>query len=669
MKNLKTFFLLAALAAAAILAYLPGLSGDLVFDDRSNLEPVRLWTKGEIPWQQVVFDNQSGPLGRPVAMGTFVINAAISGDSVWGLKAGNLVLHLISACLLFFLLTLLSSKDKSLHPYRNWLPFVITAIWLLHPLLVSTVLYVVQRMAMLSALFTLATLIGYMGGRRLLDEGAKKRGVILLFVVVPSMILLAALSKENGLLAPLFCVLLEYVYFRPKTGERRPWPVQIFVTGTLTTLAAGTIAVAIFSPGLILDGYANRHFTIYERILTQSRVLFDYVGNLLIPVGPKLSLFRDNYPLSTGLLSPPSTLISISGWIALIAIAIKIRKTIPGFSAGIGIFMIGHAMESSVFPLMLYFEHRNYLSSVGVFWAIAALVATAAPYLVKNMSNPTAVRNAAIIALVLVLAGATHMRATIWQSNELMARQSLNYYPDSRLLRMELAQIEMENPFGQPETARDHMRALTDSTRSSTRMIGRINLINIDCLTGTKVSENALERAFLLSPDTVEADLYHVIDVLHHNVRRDLCKGITRLDLADTISRFAQSPKVAAAQHLQWRAQFIAAKLYHEAGHLNTAHQIAKSAWTNAPSEAAVGLFLARLKIELGLYLQADHLIATLNDEIPRSDTRGRSLLALYSNLSKRRFGAELLNNRTVNSPAVNLITSDSDATEVKKQQ
>ena len=39
------------------------------------------------------------------------------------------------------------------------------AIWLLHPLHVSTVLYTVQRMAQLSALFSLVTLLLYSLGR------------------------------------------------------------------------------------------------------------------------------------------------------------------------------------------------------------------------------------------------------------------------------------------------------------------------------------------------------------------------------------------------------------------------------------------------------------------------------------------------------------------------
>jgi len=661
MKHLKPLLLLIALTLTAALAYLPGLSGELIFDDRANLEPIRLLIEGQTNWQQVIFGNESGPLSRPVSMASFVINTEISGHSVWGLKAGNLVLHLVSTCLLFFFLTLLSTKDKSLRPYSKWLPFALAAIWAVHPLLVSTVLYVVQRMAILSALFTLATLISYIRGRQLLDEGATKRGAILVLAVTPLFILLAALSKENGLLAPLLCVLLELVYFIPKIGKRRPWPAQMFVIATLTTVAAGIAVVAIFNPDFVLDGYANRHFTVYERILTQGIVLFDYIGNLLIPVGPKLSLFRDNYPLSTGLLSPPTTTLAVLSWAGLITLAVKVRKTIPGFSAGLGFFLIGHAMESGIFPLMLYFEHRNYLPSIGIFWALAALIAAYAPYVAGKMDNPAALRNLSIIALVVVLAGATHMRARIWQSNELMAQQSLKHYPDSRLLRMELAQIEMDKPFGEAKVARGHMRALTHSPRTSTRMIGLINLINIDCLTGQEISKTKLKEAFALPPDTVEADLYHVIDVLQINIRKDLCREITRIDLADNILDFLRFPKVSSAPHLLWRFQFIVAKLYREAGHLSAAHKFAEAAWNNTGNEPAVGLFLARLRIELGYFVRADRLLSELPRKIPKSDIRGRALLDIYSDLSRRKFGTELLEHKIIESPIINLTTPEAE--------
>src|SRR5690606_10603290 len=155
-------------------------------------------------------------------------------------------------------------------------------------------------------------------------------------------------------------------------------------------------------------------FTLLERALTQPRVLFDYVSSLLLPWGPRLSLFRDDYPLSTGLLSPVSTALALAGWIALIGAAIALRKRIPAFSVGLGIFLVGHSLESSVFLLLIYFERRTYLPAVGLLWAAAGLAVAAGNRLARHMHRPHLVFGGATLLLVLAFAIATHARATVW---------------------------------------------------------------------------------------------------------------------------------------------------------------------------------------------------------------------------------------------------------------
>ena len=49
-----------------------------------------------------------------------------------------------------------------------WLALISAAVWMLHPFLVSTTLYAVQRMAQLAMMFSLGGLITYLYGRSLL---------------------------------------------------------------------------------------------------------------------------------------------------------------------------------------------------------------------------------------------------------------------------------------------------------------------------------------------------------------------------------------------------------------------------------------------------------------------------------------------------------------------
>src|SRR5690606_470084 len=96
----------------------------------------------------------------------------VHGPDSWGYKYHNLLIHLLNGLLLFWLLQkLLPRLAPQITPETTVAIAGLTvATWLLHPLLMSTVLYAVQRMAQLSALFTLAALLCYVFARRQLGS-------------------------------------------------------------------------------------------------------------------------------------------------------------------------------------------------------------------------------------------------------------------------------------------------------------------------------------------------------------------------------------------------------------------------------------------------------------------------------------------------------------------
>src|SRR5690606_30100923 len=117
--------------------------------------------------------------GRSLSMATFLANAAISLDA-FGMKLVNLGLHLTCGLLLFWLILLILETEQPRSRTNRLLALFVASAWLLHPLLSSTVLYVVQRMTQLSALFTLLALISYIAARRALPKQHRK-GLLLLF--------------------------------------------------------------------------------------------------------------------------------------------------------------------------------------------------------------------------------------------------------------------------------------------------------------------------------------------------------------------------------------------------------------------------------------------------------------------------------------------------------
>ncbi|MFO1423601.1 MAG: hypothetical protein U1F70_08095 [Candidatus Competibacteraceae bacterium] len=356
------------MAALTLIIYWPGVGGPFLLDDFANLDQlgklggVRDWET----FRLYVLSNQSGVGGRPLSMLSFLLN-----DNHWpsdprSFKYTNLLLHLLTGILLAWLIyRLLLARD----PRRNttvagWVALFTATLWLLHPFNVSTTLYVVQRMAILSALFSITGLLTYVVGRDLLAH-QPHRAYLLMTASIVVFTPLAVFSKENGALLPLLIAVLEYTALRHPASQNRPSPrwLMLFL-GLPNLILIGYFAVRW---NATLDGYQLRHFTLSERLLTESRILLDYLQQLLIPNLGASGVFNENPSPSHGLLDPPTTLAAILVITALITGAWKIRARYPLFSLAVLFFFAGHVLESTFIPLELYFEHRNYLPAIFLF--------------------------------------------------------------------------------------------------------------------------------------------------------------------------------------------------------------------------------------------------------------------------------------------------------------
>lgn len=562
MHKLMPLSLLALATTACALIYWAGLTGPLILDDITNLGALQQWLAGHSSWQAVLFENLSGPLGRPLSMATFMADAAVWGMAPFGFKLSNLLLHLGTGVVVFLLLKKIAARDPHLGPHAAMTAAVISAVWLLHPLHVGTVLYVIQRMAMLSAVLMMLTMLAYLHGRELIERNALRRGARWLFIVVPLLTVLAALAKENGLLALLLCGVLEWVYYRPAAGQRRPIVVRRFVVWLVAAPILLGVVVLLARPELFLADYGNRPFTLTQRLLTETRVLFDYVGNLLVPIAHRFSYIRDDYVISTGLFSPWTTALSSIGWLIIIGLAVRLRSKLPAFSAGIGIFLAGHAMESSVFPLMVYFEHRNYLPSLGLLLAVAAVLVSGWGHLAKRLDHPHTISYAGITLLLLVLMFASHGRVQVWETKELLVQQSLQNYPDSRFLRTEMAALEMNRSIPYLSAARKHLTHLTHSERDMVRMIGHLDLIRIDCLADGAVKHDDLNRVFAIEPKIMQADLVMTIRQLVDMSKAGICTGLAPEQVADHLSAWLDRRPQPDTLQLKGRLRIAAAQLY-----------------------------------------------------------------------------------------------------------
>lgn len=422
--------LCSALAISFVVYYL-GASGPFVLDDLNHLPEVLDYRNNGHGLSEILVSH-SGPLGRPISMLSFLLNAATTGAEIAPLKITNIFLHLITGVILFFVLNklLILIGDDQEYSTSIAVAIVVSAIWLVHPLHVSTVLYTVQRMTELAALFSLlgiACYLKYISTR--LDKKPGGFWLILALVCWP----LAALSKETGLILPMFFFLIEY--FLPASKRRTPSSVtRVFA---LLFVITGILFTFILADRIIA-AYDAREFSIWERLMTQSRVIFNYVAMILFPVKGTMGFLHDGVNISKNLVNPPTTAISMLVLGLLSWLILRLRTVAPLIGLGLAWFFIGHSMESTILPLELKYEHRNYLPSIG-------LLFTATIIFSRVLTN-SRLKIAVSVCVFLACAAATAARATVWASEDTLATQIMTLRPESprigTIFARRLAQLE-----------------------------------------------------------------------------------------------------------------------------------------------------------------------------------------------------------------------------------
>jgi hypothetical protein len=403
---------LVLLSLTVLLIYWPGLSGGFVFDDFPNIvDNVALHVTSRsngLQWLAAIFSSPASDWQRPLAMLSFAINHALSGLDPYWMKATNLGIHLLNTWLVFAVVRRLLGMTNSAQTGADRVSLWIAAAWALHPINLMGVLFIVQRMESLSHTFVFAGLWLYLLGRQRLRSNG--RGWALMLGGLIGGTALGMLAKESATLLPLYALAIEWAFLhfsgRNETPDRR---LQTFFAAVL--LLPGLAALAWQLPKVLQVGaYAGRAFTLSQRLLTEARVLVDYIHWTLIPNLNTLSLYHDDYVVSLGLLSPPSTLLSLVILVALLATTVWLRRRRPLIALGLAWFFIAHLLTATILPLELVYEHRNYFASLGLCLMMADVF----------LRWPVAEQNQRIgwciaLALLAFYAGLTALRAREWQ--------------------------------------------------------------------------------------------------------------------------------------------------------------------------------------------------------------------------------------------------------------
>lgn len=434
-----------ALVLATIAVYWPGLSGGFIFDDYSNIVSnpnVHATTIDLASLRKAAKAYAPGEYGRPLATISFAIDHATGGTKPYSYKVSSLIVHVVNALLVMaLLLSLLRNAGLEPGKKRMLAAFAVALIWAMHPLQVSTVLYVVQRMETLSLTFVLLALLAYLRGRA--RQIAGQTGWPWLVLCAP-LVFLGLLSKETAILFPAYTLALELTVLGFRA--QNPSTTRLLRSAyTIGVLGAFFIFVFVAWPRYGQSGdYFMRNFTVGERLLTQLRVLPMYLGEILLPLSRSLWFYYDNYAPSRSLIDPITTLLGGIFLLCLLVLAGWLRKRAPLAALGILWFFAAHLLTSNVIPLELVFEHRNYFALLGVLLFFADLIGRI------PLRDGPAGKHFAVTALLLGLGFLCVIRAATWGNPLLLAAEHAHINPGSSRASSELAAIYQGMTDGNP---------------------------------------------------------------------------------------------------------------------------------------------------------------------------------------------------------------------------
>lgn len=426
--------LLALALVVTALSYWPGLSGGYAFDDFPNIvdnPAVQPDTVSLASISAAALSSPASQLKRPLASVSFASNYLLTGLDPFWMKLTNLTIHLTNGALIFLLSqSLLKASHKQLVRRPDIVAACLAAAWLILPINLTAVLYVVQRMESLAHLFVIAGLLGYCQTRlRMLNEHSAAWPA---YVSVLGGTTLGLLAKETAILLPLYASLVEIFVYQ----FRRPGHVydRRIVGFFVVTLIGPLVLGLIWQLGIVLNPvvWLFRDFNLSERLLSEGRIVLIYIKWTLLPLPWDLSFYHDDFQISRSLLSPWTTAAAIAGLAALVVAIVTLRYRQPLTALGLALYLGAHTLTATILPLELIYEHRNYFASFGLLLAII-------PWLFKSPPLSSKASLALVCAFYLAWTASTHSTAKAWGHPIALAQELAARAPESPRAQYALA--------------------------------------------------------------------------------------------------------------------------------------------------------------------------------------------------------------------------------------
>ncbi len=545
-------FLFAGIGLLAVCLWIlwPGLYGNFYLDDFPNLSPLENAGKNGTPLFSYLLNPAVSGLGRPFAYLTFLLQQEHWPGDPFYFKLANLSIHALSGILVFCIALFsvrLALRGQLSHSGVYAIAIAAALIWIALPIHASAIFYVIQRMTLLSALFTLAGITGYLWVRLNHDTWTRKQYVLAGFFICLGYA--GVLAKENSIQTGILIWAFELTILSRLSWKPSKWFQGIFFLAPLCVLV-----IYLFTVNDVLSGYNHRDFTLKERLLTQAVIFWEYVAKIFIPTPSRLHLFNDGGTVYGRVWGDYVVIASLIGLVMGFVSSFLLRTKYPWLSFAFLFFCFGHFLESTFIPLEMNFEHRNYLPAVGVI--IGVLVA-----LVKGLKFADLSRNKRLIGIGLIsiwiifISLVSALEARTWGNSKSFALSALVDRPNSYRARQEAAAFFLAN--GEYLTAANLLYSIDADFDVYAGTYAQLLLLRCYDDRIPLPAESKIEEIFGAAPGDlgVEMALHDLWRIKRQD--NDECKHITWNQLLSYIDNLLENENFSRSLNLKLLASFI----------------------------------------------------------------------------------------------------------------
>ena len=471
-------------SAVVVALYYPAINGALYYDDYSNLAglaDVNDWRSA----LNFVFGGTAGPLGRPVALLTFIPFATAWPENSAVVLFFNIILHAANFVVLYLLGYSILSRVERLEERTQFYAAITAALmWAVLPILASTSLITIQRMAGLASFFGFLGLLGFVKAYALYDR-APLKAFFLQFFSLGVGTLLSIYSKESGAVFPVLALLIDCAVRRPSSK------LAGYDLLRRVILIFPLVFILYYISPLRFDWFDFNDFrgtSPLQRVFNEFLILWEYVYRAFIPQAPRqYGPFHDYYGVQP---ITPSLIAAGLAWGGMVVLAVLLRRRMLLFGFAVFWFLVGHLIESTSILLELYFEHRNYVSLYG-----ACLALSVCAFKFKGRLRKIVV--GLFILYIVLLAAILHAVTMLWGDPKAAAESWAAAHPGSARAALHAVFIE---------AGRDKMDVYNKNSNYVSKENYDFNLRVLDrtksvCPTCVEIRLQALMYSCLISND------------------------------------------------------------------------------------------------------------------------------------------------------------------------